>query len=91
MAPLNNIADVARDPQLHSRDMFRELPTWTGGTLTVSNTPLKHSRTPGGAERGAAKPGAHSRELLGTVGFLEAELDDLVARGVIAVEPAEEE
>ena len=25
------------------------------------------------------------------VGFLEAEIDDLVARGVIAVEPAEEE
>ena len=91
MAPLNDIADVARDPHLGARDMFRELPAWTGGTLTVSNTPLKHSRTPAGAERGAAKPGAHSRELLGSVGFLEAELDDLVARGVIAVEPAEEE
>ncbi len=91
VAPLNDIADVARDPQLGARDMFRELPTWTGGTLTVSNTPVRHSRTPGGAERGAAKPGAHSRELLGSVGFLEAEIDDLVARGVIAVEPAEDE
>ena len=91
VAPLNNVADVARDPHLQARDMFRELPTWTGGTLTVSNTPVKHSRTPGGAERGASKPGEHSRELLDSVGFLEAEIDDLVARGVIAEEPAEDE
>ena len=91
VAPLNNVADVAKDPHLQARDMFRELPTWTGGTLTVSNTPVKHSRTPGGAERGAAKPGEHSRELLDSVGFLEAEIDDLVARGVIAEEPAEDE
>ena len=91
VAPLNNVADVARDPHLNARDMFRELPTWTGGTLTVSNTPVKLSRTPGGAERGASKPGEHSRELLDSVGFLEAEIDDLVARGVIAEEPAEDE
>ncbi|MYE45869.1 MAG: CoA transferase [Chloroflexi bacterium] len=91
VAPLNNVADVASDPHLHARDMFRELPTWTGGTLTVSNTPVKLSRTPGGAERGASKPGEHSRELLDSVGFLEAEIDDLVARGVIAEEPAEDE
>lgn len=91
VAPLNNVADVARDPHLQARDMFRELPTWTGGTLTVSNTPVKLSRTPGGAERGASKPGEHSREALESVGFLEAEIDDLVARGVIAEEPAEEE
>ncbi len=91
VAPLNNVADVARDPHLQARDMFRELPTWTGGTLTVSNTPVKHSRTPGGAERGASKPGEHTREALESVGFLEAEIDDLVARGVIAEEPAEDE
>ena len=91
VAPLNNVADVARDPHLNARDMFRELPTWTGGTLTVSNTPVKLSRTPGGAERGASKPGEHSRELLDSVGFLEAEIDDLVARGVIAEEPDEDE
>ena len=88
VGPLNTIADTVRDPQVQHRDMLRELPTWTGEKLTVSNTPVKHSRTPGGAERGASKPGQHSREILGNVGFLEAELDDLVARGVLAVGPA---
>lgn len=90
VGPINNIAEAVRDPQVQHRDMLRELPTWTGETLTVSNTPVKHSRTRGGAERGAPMPGQHSREVLGSVGFLEAELDDLVARGVIAVEPASE-
>ena len=90
VGPLNTIADTVRDPQVQHRDMLRELPTWTGEKLTVSNTPVKHSRTPGGAERGASKPGQHSREILGNVGFLEAELDDLVARGVLAVGPAED-
>ena len=88
VGPLNTIADTVRDPQVQHRDMLRELPTWTGEKLTVSNTPVKHSRTPGGAERGASRPGQHSREILGNVGFLEAELDDLVARGVLAVGPA---
>ena len=85
----SRIAETVRDPQVQHRDMLRELPTWTGETLTVSNTPVKHSRTRGGAERGAAKPGEHSREVLGTVGFLDAELDDLVERGVIRTEPAD--
>ncbi len=91
VGPINNIAEAVRDPHVQQRDMLRELPTWTGETLTVSNTPVKHSRTRGGAERGAAMPGEHSREVLGSVGFLEAELEDMVARGVIAVEPASDE
>ena len=90
VGPLNTIADTVRDPQVQHREMLVELPTWTGETLTVSNTPVKHSRTRGGAVRGAPKPGEHSREVLGSVGFLEAELDDLVARGVIRTEPADE-
>jgi CoA:oxalate CoA-transferase len=89
VGPLNNIAETVRDPQVQHRDMLRELPTWTGESLTVSNTPVKLSRTPGGAERGASRPGQHSREVLGTVGYLEAELDDLVERGIIRTEPAD--
>ena len=90
IGPLNTIADMAADPQVRARDMFVELPTWTGGTLTVSNTPVKLSRTPGGAHAGAAKPGEHSRDILAAAGFTEEQLDDLVDRGVVAVGPAEE-
>lgn len=88
VGPLNTIADTAQDPQVLARDMIVELPTWTGGTLKVSNTPVRLSRTPGGATRGAAKPGEHSVDLLAEAGFSASEVDDLLARGVIAVEPA---
>lgn len=88
VGPLNKVDEVLEDPQLRARNMFVELPTWTSGALTVSNTPVKHSRTPGGAVRGAARPGEHTRELLAAAGLSEELIDDLVARGVAATGPA---
>jgi CoA:oxalate CoA-transferase len=88
VGPLNNIAQMAADPQVNDRNMIVELPTWTGGTLKVSNTPVKHSRTPGGAERGAAKPGEHSEHILAAAGFTADEVRGFVEAGVIGVEPA---
>ncbi|GMU40040.1 MAG: CoA transferase [Chloroflexota bacterium] len=89
VGPLNTIADTARDPQVLARDMIVELPTWTGASLKVSNTPVKLSRTPGGATRGAAKPGEHSVDVLTQAGFTEAEVAALIERGVLATGPAE--
>lgn len=89
VGPLNTIADTARDPQVLARDMIVELPTWTGAALKVSNTPVKLSRTPGGATRGAAKPGEHSVDVLAQAGFTEAEVAALIERGVLATGPAE--
>jgi CoA:oxalate CoA-transferase len=91
VGPLNNIAEMAADPQVEARNMIVELPTWTGGTLKVSNTPVKHSRTPGGAERGAAKPGEHSVSILEAAGYSQEEVRWLVERGVVGMGPVEAE
>ncbi|MCK9487063.1 MAG: CoA transferase [Dehalococcoidia bacterium] len=87
VGPLNTIAETAQDPQVLARDMIVELPTWTGGALKVSNSPVKHSRTRGGATKGAPKPGEHSVEVLSRVGFAADEIERLVESGVLAVEP----
>ena len=87
VGPLNNIAEVASDPQVNYRNMIVELPTWTGGSLKVSNTPVKHSRTLGGATRGASKPGEHTNDILESAGFSRAEINALVANGVVARSP----
>ena len=87
IGPVNSIADVAIDPQVNSRDMLVSLPTWTGGEIVVSNTPVKLSRTPGGAVRGASKPGEHTRALLSDAGFSEDAIDALIDAGVIGIEP----
>jgi CoA:oxalate CoA-transferase len=89
IGPLNTIAETARDPQVHARNMIVELPTWTGSSLKVSNTPVKLSRTPGGPTEGASKPGAYSRDVLAAVGFSDAEIDRFEAAGVIATDPAD--
>ena len=88
IGPLNTVDKVAADPQVAARNMLVELPTWTGGSLRVSNTPVKHSRTPGGAVRGAARPGEHTREALSQrAGFSDEVIDDLLARGVVRDQP----
>ena len=87
VGPLNNIAEVANDPQVNHRNMIVELPTWTGGSLKVSNTPVKHSRTLGGAVTGASKPGEHTNEILETAGFSNEEINSLIDSGVVAISP----
>ena len=67
--------------------MIVELPTWTGGSLKVSNTPVKHSRTLGGAITGASKPGQHTNEILETAGFSREEINSLIDSGVVATSP----
>lgn len=90
VGPLNTVDKVVTDPQVLSREMIVELPTWTGGTLRVANSPVKHSRTPGGAQRGAPRPGEHSVEILRHAGLDDERIRELVAKGVVGVGPAGE-
>lgn len=83
IGPMNGVDEVVKDPQVNAREMIIELPTWTGGSLRVSNTPVKLSRTPGGAKRGAAKPGEHASEILGAIGYSEDDVAKLIEAGVV--------
>jgi CoA:oxalate CoA-transferase len=85
IGPMNRVDDMAADPQVNARDMVVELPTWTGGTLRVANTPVKHSRTQGGAVRGAAKPGEHRDEILSAAGFTSDEIEAFVRSGAVGI------
>ena len=87
VGPLNNIEQMVADPQVQARDMIRELPTWTGETLRVANTPMKLSRTPAGAERGAAKPGEHTIDFLKMAGLDDEAIQRLISQGAAAIEP----
>ena len=87
IGPMNNIAEMVQDPQVNHRNMIVDVPTWTGGSLKVSNTPMKHSRTLGGAITGASKPGEHTNEILETVGFSREEIQQFIEREVVRTEP----
>lgn len=89
IGPLNTVDRVVADPQVQAREMVVELPTWTGGSLRVSNTPVKHSRTRGGPSTGAARPGEHTADLLAKAGLSAEEVAELVARSIAGVGPAD--
>jgi CoA:oxalate CoA-transferase len=89
VGPLNTVDRMVADPQVQAREMVVELPTWTGGKLRVSNTPVKLSRTPGGAVRGASKPGEHTADLLTRAGLDETAIAEMVSAGVARTAPLE--
>jgi CoA:oxalate CoA-transferase len=86
IGPMNTIDQVVADPQVQAREMVVPLPAWTGGTMRVSGSPMKFSRTAAGPHRGADRPGGHTAAILKQyAGLSDEQIQDLVARGVIAV------
>ena len=79
-----SIRDIVDDPQYAARGMIREI-TVDGRTLKVPGVVPKLSATPGGFEGGGPKLGAHTREVLAELGYDDAAIDALSARGVIEV------
>lgn len=83
--PLNNIAQAVAQPQVRARDMLVELrhPRMSR-PLTVPNTPVKLSRTPGGVKGLPPDVGEHTEEILtGWLGLSEEEVRRLEGLGVV--------
>jgi len=62
--PVNNIEQVAKDPQVADRGMITEIHHPKAGSFRVVNSPFKFSRTPCGAERTCPDLGEHTEEVL---------------------------
>jgi len=88
IAPLNTVADIALDPQANHREMFVDVPGGESGSVRLVNTPLKYSRTPARAERGADTVGGHTAAVLRRVlGMTDGEIEALRAAGVLQTGP----
>jgi CoA:oxalate CoA-transferase len=86
--PLNNIAQAAAHPQVQARRMLVEVEHPRIGTLTVADTPVKLSRTPGGVAGPPPALGQHTYEVLSALlGLSPEELNELAAAGVIVGPP----
>jgi CoA:oxalate CoA-transferase len=83
--PLNSIPEVAEYPQVVAREMLREVESPRGNKLTISNSPLRMSRTPGAIRGGPPAPGQHTRDVLSELlGLDEAAIDAEFASGAAA-------
>ena len=83
---VNNLAEVAGDPQSAAREMFPVLEHPTVGPIRVTGAPLKFSASRGAITRPAPHLGQHTRTILRErLGLAEAEVERLVAGGVVGV------
>ena len=62
--PVNNLAEVAQDPQVRHREMLVTLPHRRAGAWTHVGSPLKLSRTPASIRSDPPELGEHTSEVL---------------------------
>ena len=84
VGPVQDVSQVAVDPQLNSRGMFVQAEAPEVGPVTFTNTPVKHSRTPGGVRRGAPELGEHTDAVLAEAGIGAEQAAALRASGAVA-------
>jgi crotonobetainyl-CoA:carnitine CoA-transferase CaiB-like acyl-CoA transferase len=85
--PILTVDQVFADPQVQQAGLIHEQPTQSSGVVKVLGLPISLSRTPPTVRTAAAIPGAHTREVLTSLGYSASDIHALLAAGVIEVQP----
>jgi formyl-CoA transferase len=78
--PINDYAEVLRDPQVLARDLVVDVEHPTLGRIKALGSPVKLSATPPDVRRRAPLLGEHTREVLAEAGFDESEIRRLTGQ-----------
>jgi crotonobetainyl-CoA:carnitine CoA-transferase CaiB-like acyl-CoA transferase len=84
---LLDLEQAPRDPYVRAQGLLEEREHPTEGSYYSTRTPLALSRTPVTFRRFAPHLGEHTGEVLGSLGYSDAELQELAAAGVIGLDP----
>ena len=76
-------ADIAADPHYQARGMLERVELPDGKSFELPGVVPKLSESPGGTKWLGPALGAHTEEVLGTIGITRAEIETLRAEGVI--------
>ncbi|MFY7864345.1 CaiB/BaiF CoA transferase family protein [Roseateles sp.] len=82
--PINNLAQTFADPQVQARQMCAHVPHPLNPELRLVASPIKLSATPVSYRRAPPTLGQHTQQLLSEAGLSEAEINALLASGVVA-------
>ena len=82
--PVHTIGQALAHPQTLARGMVVDLVHPEAGATKAIGCPVHFSQTPASVTRPAPMLGEHTREVLRSYDYADAEIDELVAEGVIA-------
>ena len=82
-APVYDYAELFADPQVHHNSMVVEQNRSDGGSIKVVGLPVNLSATPGEVGPPAPPLGAHTDDILQSLGYEEADIRRLRDRHVI--------
>jgi len=83
--PVHSLGEALTHPQTLARGMVVDLEHPEAGAMRALGSPLHFSSTPTRIDRPAPLLGEHTREVLQESGYSDAEIDALVADGVVAI------
>ena len=83
-APINQVEDVVKDPQIRHNKMIVDIEHPTLGALSVTGVPIRFYGTPCEVRKHPPLLGEHTRELLIEAGYSEAEINEMIAKGIAA-------
>ena len=84
-APVNEVADVARDPQIRHNGMIASVEHAKLGRVNVTGVPIRLHGTPGSVRASPPVQGQHTAEVLRELGYGPDQLAVLVRDGAVAV------
>jgi crotonobetainyl-CoA:carnitine CoA-transferase CaiB-like acyl-CoA transferase len=82
VAPMNSVEDVVNDPHLAASGFFGLEDHPSEGMVRSMRTPTGWSDSHPGPQAPAPRPGEHSAEILREAGYSDAEIAELVRKGV---------
>lgn len=82
-SPVNTFSQILSHPHVAQADILASLDHPDLGALPQINPPIRLCDTPGRLDRHPPRLGEHSREILAEAGLSDAEIDALIAKGVV--------
>ena len=83
VGPVNTVAEILADPQIHAREMIEELTHPEYGPFKFLGIPIKMSETPGALQTAPPRFGEHNRAVLLDLGLTDSAVTALAKSKVI--------
>jgi alpha-methylacyl-CoA racemase len=90
LEPVLNLAEALDSELVRAREMLIEVEQPGAGPVRQLGVPIKLGRTPGAARGPGSGLGEHTHDVLASIGYSDAEIEELETVGAVAGPPAPE-